>query len=108
LARAYLDDPLLETELPLLVPDAAEPPALLEPAPALFDDGEDGADEPLAPLRLLCWSALVPPAPALSRWHAAMPTARMAAVSAAVMAFSLISSPLGLDEVHPHRSKVDA
>ena len=80
---------------PLVDPLAAPLPEL-EPAPALLElelpepMEPEGAveDEPDAalPLRLLCWSAL-DPEPALSRLHAAMPKASVAAVIAAVRIF---------------------
>ena len=64
----------------------------------LGDEGDEGDedDEPLAalPERLPYWSALEP-APALSRWHAVIPTARTAAASAALTVFRFMASPLG-------------
>lgn len=84
---------------PVLDPLPAPPGAalLLDDEPMLLgDEGDVEDDEPLAalPERLPYWSELEP-APALSRWHAVIPTARTTAASAALTVFRFIASPLG-------------
>lgn len=84
---------------PLPAPPGADCPleelALLPDDPMLPEDGDED-DEPVAalPLFLPYWSELDEPVLAL-RSQAVIPTARMAAVSAAVMTFRFMASPLG-------------
>jgi hypothetical protein len=75
----------------------------------MLPDGEDGEvdDEPVAALpRLPYWSALEP-VPAL-RLQAVIPTARTAAVSAAVTVFRFMASPLGWTTTAPSNENADS
>ncbi|HEY5899069.1 MAG TPA: hypothetical protein VIV54_15995 [Burkholderiales bacterium] len=102
LVPELLEEPLpdgVPEGVPDGVPDAPEeelPEPVLEP-----DEPID--EEPVAalPLRLSCLA--LDPAPALSRLHAVMPTARTAAVNAAVRVFNVMRlSPLNVDgELRP-------